>query len=200
MPSHVAHNEKELLTLLKEGQQEAFTQLYHLYSERIYSNILKLVKQEQVAQEILQDIFIILWEKRDTIDIQTSFRSYLFRIGENKVIDFYRKARRDQSLYAYIKAAATEHYTHIEEALLNRENAELLQKAVNSLPAQRKQVFELCKLQGKSYQEVSAALGISPSTINDHIVKATRAIRQYIYANGEIHTALLLFSVFQHIK
>jgi RNA polymerase sigma-70 factor (family 1) len=200
VPLPIAHNEKELLTLLKEGQQEAFTQLYHLYSERIYLNVLKLVKQEQVAQEILQDIFIILWEKRDTIDIQTSFRSYLFRIGENKVIDFYRKARRDQSLYAYIKAAATEHYTHIEEALLNRENAELLQKAVNSLPAQRKQVFELCKLQGTSYQEVSSALGISPSTINDHIVKATRAIRQHIYANGEIHTALLLFSVFQHIK
>lgn len=200
MPSYVAHNEKELLTLLKKGQQDAFTQLYHLYSERIYLNILKLVKQEQVAQEILQDIFIIVWEKRDTIDIQSSFRSYLFRIGENKVIDFYRKARRDQNLYAYIKAVATEHYTHIEEALLNRENAELLQKAVNSLPAQRKQVFELCKLQGKSYQEVSEALGISPSTVNDHIVKATRAIRQYIYANREINTALLLFSVFQHIK
>jgi RNA polymerase sigma-70 factor (family 1) len=200
VPSYVAHNEKELLILLKEGQQDAFTQLYHLYSERIYLNVLKLVKQEQVAQEILQDIFIILWEKRDTIDIQASFRSYLFRIGENKVIDFYRKARRDHSLYAYIKAAATEHYTHIEEALLNRENAELLQKAVNSLPAQRKQVFELCKFHGKSYQEVSAALGISPSTVNDHIVKATRAIRQYIHANREINTALLLFSVFQHIK
>lgn len=186
--------------MLKEGHQEAFTQLYHLYSERIYCNLLKLLKSEQVAQEILQDIFIILWEKRDTIDIQTSFRSYLFRIGENKVIDFYRKARRDQSLYAYIKAAATEHYTHIEEALLNRENAELLQKAVNSLPPQRKQVFELCKLQGKSYQEVSEELGISTSTINDHIVKATRTIRQYIYSNREIHTALLLFSVLQHIK
>lgn len=194
------YNEKELLSRLRQGDQEAFTQLYHLYSERLYRNLLALVKSEQLAEEILQDIFVQFWEKRATIDIQSSFRSYLFRIGENKVHDFYRKARRDQKLHAYIKAAASEQYTHIEEALLSRENAGLLQQAIDTLPPQRRQVFEYCKLQGRSYREVSELLGISTSTINDHIVKATRDIRQFIYANQKIAMALFLFSLGKDIR
>jgi RNA polymerase sigma-70 factor (ECF subfamily) len=200
LPGENIYDEKELLDRLRQGEQQAFTQLYHLYSERLYGNLLKLVKSPAVAEEILQDIFIRIWEKRQTIDIHTSFRSYLFRIGENKVIDFYRRARRDKDLYAYIKAAATEQYTHIEESLLSRENAELLQTAIGALPPQRRQVFELCKLQGKSYQEVSGLLNISVSTINDHIVKATRSIRQHIWSRHGTAGALLLLAALKALS
>jgi RNA polymerase sigma-70 factor (family 1) len=190
-----SHNDHLLLSLLKQGDQEAFAQLYRLYSEQLYKNLLKLIKSEELAGEILQEIFIQLWEKRQTIDIQFSFRSYLFRMGENKVYDFYRKLKRDQKLFAYIKATATEHYTHIEEALLSRENVLLLQEAINVLPPQRRLIFDYCKIQGKSYAEVSEILGISTSTINDHIVKATRAIRQFIYTHQDVTIVLFLFSI-----
>ena len=185
IPTVPIHTEKELLQRLQADDQLAFTQLYHLYSARLYGNLLKWVKSPEVAEELLQDIFILVWEKRHTIDIHTGFRPYLFRIGENKVYDFFRKLRRDKTLYAYIRASAAAQYTHIEEALLSRENASLLQAAIETLPPQRRQVFELCKLQGKSYQEVGAQLGISASTINDHIVKATRTVRQYIYTHRD---------------
>ncbi len=195
LPAENIHTEKELLERLQQSDQQAFTQLYHLYSERLYGNLLKLVKSPAAAEEMLQDIFIRVWEKRHAIEIHSSFRAYLFRIGENKVYDFYRKVRRDKDLYAYIKAAATEQYTHIEEALLSRENAQLLQTAIEALPPQRRQVFELCKLQGKSYQEVSSLLNIAPATINDHIVKATRSIRQFMYAHRQTAGALVLLAV-----
>ncbi len=193
------YNENELLSLLKKGDQEAFAQLYHLYSERLFLNLLKLVKSEQVAEELLQDIFILIWEKRQIIEIQQSFRSYIFRIGENKVSDFFRKAKRDKNLYAQIKAGTSEQYTHIEEALLSRENSELLRKAIEILPPQRKQIFELCKLQGRSYNEVSQQLGISTSTINDHIVKATKAIREFIYSKG-YSAAFIIFILVKGIQ
>jgi RNA polymerase sigma-70 factor (family 1) len=187
--------EKEWLQRLRQDDQTAFTQLYHLYSGRLYGNLLKLVKSPEAAEELLQDIFILVWEKRHTIEIHTSFRSYLFRIGENKVYDFFRKLRLDKNMYAYIKATASAQYTHIEEGLLTQENARLLQAAVETLPPQRRQVFELCKIQGKSYQEASGLLGISVSTINDHIVKATRSIRQFMYTHGEKTGALLLLAL-----
>ena len=194
MATVIPYNEQLLLNGLRQGDQASFDQLYQLYSERLYLNLLKLVKHPETAEEILQDIFIQVWEKRNTIEIHTSIRAYLFRIGENKVYDFYRKVRRDKVLYAHVKAAASEQYTHIEETLLYRENEQLLHAAVTALPPQRRQVFELCKLQGKTYEQVSAQLGISTSTINDHIVKATRSIRQYFYSHDNTAGALLLFA------
>jgi RNA polymerase sigma-70 factor (family 1) len=190
----IPYNEQQLLNGLRQGDQGCFDQLYNLYSERLFVNLLKLVKHPETAEEILQDIFIVVWEKRNTIDIQTSIRAYLFRIGENKVYDFYRKVRRDKVLYAHVKAAASEQYTHIEETILFRENEQLLQAAVASLPPTRRQVFELCKLQGQTYEQVSNLLGISTSTVNDHIVKATRSIRQYFYSHNNSAGALLLFA------
>jgi len=190
----LSYNEQQLLNGLQQGDQGCFDQLYNLYSEPLYINLLKLVKHPETAEEILQDIFIQVWEKRSTIDIHTSVSGYLFRIGENKVYDFFRRARRDKVLYAHVKAAASEQYTHIEETLLFRENEQLLQAAVAALPPPRRQVFELCKLQGKTYEQVSAQLGISTSTINDHIVKATRSIRQYFYSRDNSAGALLLFA------
>jgi len=189
------YNEQTLLNSLRQGDEAAFARLYQLYGERLYFNLLKMVKHTETAEELLQDIFIQVWEKRNTIEIHTSFRSYLFRIGENKVYDFYRKLRRDKSLYAYIKAAAIEHYSHIEENLLFRENTRLLQNAISTLSPQRRQIFELCKIQGKSYQEVGALLNISTSTINDHIVKATRTIRQYIFLHNKNLDLLILLSL-----
>ncbi|WP_216823403.1 RNA polymerase sigma factor [Niastella vici] len=194
MATVIPYNEQQLLNGLRQGDQACFDQLYSLYSERLFVNLLKLVKHPETAEEILQDIFIVVWEKRNTIDIHTSIRAYLFRIGENKVYDFYRKARRDKVLYAHVKAAASEQYTHIEESLLFRENEQLLQAAVASLPPTRRQVFELCKLQGQTYEQVSNLLGISTSTVNDHIVKATRSIRQYFYSHDNSAGALLLFA------
>src|SRR5438045_8987136 len=159
--------DKILLSRLQNGDKEAFTQLYTLYSEQLYKNVIRLVKSEQMAEEIVQDVFTLIWEKRKVIDIHQSFRSYLYKIGENKVIDFFRKARRDKDLYIQVKKIATEQYTHIEEELLSRENSKFLKKAIASLSPQRKQIFELCKIEGRSYKKVRHLLAISTSTIND---------------------------------
>jgi RNA polymerase sigma-70 factor (family 1) len=185
LPTTPLHNEKELLSLLKRGDQKAFTQLYHLYSEPLYLNLLKLLKSKPLAEEKLQEIFILLWEKRETINIRSGFSSYLYRIGENKVIDFFREAKRDRRLYEQLKAATSEQYLYPERDLYNLEYTGLLQKALATLPPQRKRVFEFCKLQGKSYHEVSQLLGMSSSTINDHIVKATHSIRQFMFTKGD---------------
>ncbi len=91
--------------------------------------------------------------------------------------DFLRQAVRDQKRRDYLLIAASEKYTHIEEGLLSKENMNIILSAIESLPPQRKQVFKLCKIEGLSYEEVSAQLGISTSTISDHIVKATRSLR-----------------------
>jgi len=79
---------------------------------------------------------------------------------------------------------------------LQEEKANLLESAIQQLPAQRQQVFRLCKLEGKSYKEASELLGISVSTISDHIVKATKSIKIYFESNRPLSVILLLFALF----
>lgn len=178
------YEEKAFLLLLQQGDEYALEKIYKIYSSRLYGSLLKLVKSETEAQEILQDVFIQVWDNRQSIDVEKSFRSWLFKIAENKVYDLFRKIARDKKRADQLMAIAISAYSHIEEDFLKKENMAILQKAIESLPPQRQQVFRLCKLEGKSYKEVSELLGITVSTISDHIVKATKSIRDH-FANNE---------------
>jgi RNA polymerase sigma-70 factor (ECF subfamily) len=176
-----ASSERDLVLALQRGDEGAFETIYGLYSHRLFGRLLKLVKTEAQAQEILQDVFIKLWQHRHSLDPEKSFRSFLFKIAENKVYDFFRKAARDKRMEASLISLSTTNYINIEEYTREEENLRLLYKAIESLPPQRQQVFRLCKLEGRSYKEVSELLSISLSTISDHIVKATKAIKEYFY-------------------
>ncbi|MNY29976.1 RNA polymerase sigma factor CarQ [compost metagenome] len=136
-----------------------------------------MVKSVEDAQEILQEVFIKVWEKRELIDPEQSFKSYLFQISRFTVYNFMRKMNLDRKLKVYLSNQNTELYTHIEETIAYRESDRFVQDTIEELPPQRKQIYKLCKLEGKSYAEVGRQLGISPSTINDHIVKATRFLK-----------------------
>ena len=176
---HHPQDEKNILLELIEGSEYAFEQIYRLYSPRLFNRLLKLVKIEAQAEEILQDAFLKIWEQRKSIDPEKSFRSFLFKIAENKVYDFFRKVTRDKNLESKLIALATTDHTIIESFKSGEENLAILQKAIAGLPPLRQQVFRLCKLEDKSYKEVSEMLGISVSTISDHIEKGTKTIRDY---------------------
>lgn len=175
------NDEKELLMQLREGNAQALDYFYHQYSLSIYRKLLKMVRVDVIAEELVQDVFVRIWDKRHQIDPDRSFKSYLFAIAQNLVYDLYRKAAREERLQEVIRAANSELYMHVEEGVFLKETNEILNKAINNLPSQQKLVFTLCKLEGKSYEDASATLGISTSTINSHIVKATKSIKGYMF-------------------
>ena len=195
MDSSHSHIEKQLLDELRAGSEAAFTQLYRMYSVRLYYNILALVKDENVAEELVQDVFSKIWRKRERISVEKTFAAYLFITGRNRVYDFFQQLTRDHKLYSRVKQLAVEHYSPIEEALSARENAELLYKAIASLPPQRRRAFELCKIEGRSYRQASEIMGVSLSTLKDHMSNALEAIRTYISRNKEVAMALFFFLV-----
>lgn len=194
------HTEEQLLLCrLTQGDQEAFDLLYHRYSKPLYYNLLKLIKSESEAEELVQEIFCRVWHKRDTLNIRDGFGNYLFGISKNLVHDFYRKVKLNKRLQDTILAIATAHYSYIEENLLEKENSSLLSAAIAALPPARQQVYRLCKLEGKSYEETSSLLEISVSTVNDHIVKGTRAIREFLYSHQDMATTVLVCAALKGI-
>lgn len=192
MPYISPYEEKELLLELKQGNEKAFETIYKKYSKGLFGSLIKLVKSEFEAQEILQDVFLKIWDNREKIDVEKSFRSFLFKIGENKAYDFFRKVASDKKKKAEIIAIASSEYPLVEEQISSDKNETILAKAIESLPPQRQQVFRLCKLEKKSYKEVSQLLGISESTVSDHIVKATKAVRDYFENNEQALMALFV--------
>src|SRR5690606_41339582 len=92
------HTETEYLHQLKEGDQQAFTYFYDAFKLPIYRKLLKMVRIETVAEELTQDVFVRIWDKRLLIDPGQAFKSYLYRISQHILYDFYRKVARDECL------------------------------------------------------------------------------------------------------
>lgn len=170
-------SDDDLLIGLRQGDKNAFAELYRRYSGRIYGNILKLVKNLDTAEELLQDVFVKLWEKRESIRIDTSFQAYLFVVSKHLVYNFMRGLAIERRLFSEPPPGYEVRYQHVEEEVVERELLVAYESAIDALPPQRQRIYRLCKLEGRSYEEVGNMLGISAATINDHIVKATRFIK-----------------------
>lgn len=192
-------HEKLQLMRLRDGDEKAFDYFYNIYSLPIYRKLLKMIKVEFVAEEILQTVFIKVWDKRGLIDPQKGLKAYLYQIAQNLVYDFYRNMAREEKLQAEVKYTLNELSAGAEENLIFKETNELLELAIEQLPDQQRLVFRLCKQEGKSYGEVSELLGISTSTINGHIVKATKNVKLFMFKTHNMSYTLLLPAVIHFV-
>jgi RNA polymerase sigma-70 factor (family 1) len=166
--------------------------LYRLYNRKLFYHLKRLTHSSDVAEELLQEVFLKVWIRREQLEPGLSFSSYIYRIAANLVYDLFRRTARDQKLYAHLVATGSELYDHIELQIDSKEQQQLMENAIASLPPQRQKIFRLCKVEGRSYEEVSKLLGISISTVNDHIVKASRTVKQQLFSSRETAMALLL--------
>lgn len=193
------YTESELLMDVKLGSRRAFEQLYNLHRLMIYDNLRRLIRDEGIVKEILQDVFLKIWERRTELDPDKSFRAYLFRIARNMVMDYYRKVKREKKLVDNLQVFASEVSDQPMESVISSDEEELLMGAIATLSPQRKRIFMLCKLEGKSYEEVSQILGVSSSTISDHIVKATRTIRHRLICQTKTGCILFVPFLFERV-
>ncbi|MXN91149.1 sigma-70 family RNA polymerase sigma factor [Flavobacterium sp. Sd200] len=191
------NEERDLLERLQGGDHIAFEKIYHLYKTRLISASLRLLKSPQLVEELLQDLFLKVWEQRDRIDTTQSLNAYLYKIAHNMAYDVFRKAGRDKRLYEHLIIATQSSYEHIEKAIFRKENQAELSKAISLLPPQQQKVFVLCKLEDKSYEEVSRLLNITTGTINNHMYRANLFLKEYFSqrSRSQITLGLLLSTI-----
>lgn len=191
-PTLTPDQEKAQLKKLLEGDEKAFDFFYSHYSLPVYRKLLKMIKLEFVAEEILQNVFIKIWEKRHLIDPEKGLRCYIYKIAQNMVYDFYRNLAREDKLQAEIRYSFQDIASDAAADVLLKETNHLLERIIEQLPEQQRVVFRLCKQEGKTYDEVSKLLGISKSTINGHIVRATRKVKTIMFNTHHISYSLIL--------
>ncbi|MGN0019414.1 MAG: RNA polymerase sigma factor [Sphingobacterium hotanense] len=171
------NDEQTLLLRLKSGDYQAFTQLYQRYSLRLLGRIIRLVKSEETAEEILQTLFLKVWERRDQIDADKPLKPFLFTIAQNLVYDHFRRMALDERFRNEFIKQYAEDYQHIEEELTFKQTQENVMNAIKALPPQCQKVFILFKIEGKSYAEICETLNISKSTVNNHLTKANSLLK-----------------------
>lgn len=189
---------KLLVAQLIDGSVHAFECLYRLHSKALLANIKYLVKDNEISSEILQDVYLKIWESRFTIDLERSYKGFLFTIARNMVYDYLRKVALDEKRRSVLISQALENYTHVEEELISKENKKILKEALDYLPEQCRRVYTLSKIEGKSHNEISQLLNISTATVNNHIVKGNRQIRNYFLQHTELSwfvAAIIFFNI-----
>ncbi len=173
------YDERLLLRDVKNNSVSAFDALYWRYHKSVYRNIKKLVKDEEFAKDILQEVFIALWEKRQLLDVEAELAGWLFTVSYRKSVDHLRNVAAKPFVGGDLDVISNMMDCSNERERESR--FELLQQAVNQLSPRKKRVFELCKLEGKTYDETALELNISKHTVKEYLTAAVAHIKSYIH-------------------
>ena len=187
-------NEAVLLAKIAVGDSRAFAELFDGYYNVLGEYVMGLVKEVSVAEEIVQEVFIKVWLKREELPLLSSFSNYLFILCRNKTYVHLRKLSRkvvvDRSLEDYFKQEA-------ELELMDNPAEQyrlLIEKAVDKLPYQAHKVYVLSRHQRLRHEQIASQLGISPETVKKHIQYAVNFIKKDVQGQIDIGILLVLLS------
>ena len=168
----------DLASRLRQDDINAFNSLYWEYHGAVYANALKLIRDSAIAEDIVQEVFVTLWEKRHKIDPQQDIAGWLFVVSHHKTIDQLKRRLR-HALAEKILQEVIEGSNAIE-ADLTEEQLVVIEKAVDQLSPQKRKVFELCKMQRRTYEKAAEELHISKYTVKEYLSEAMMSIKKYV--------------------
>lgn len=166
----------ELVERLRNGDLEAFDTLYWKYHKALYSNILKICRDEVVAEDLLQETFIALWEKRHLLDANREISGWLFVVSYNKSVSFLKRKLKESNAKLLSQKIGSDIDNSFE---LMNDQISLLEKGIEHLSPQKRKVFDLCKLQGKTYEEAAQELNISKHTVKEYLLDAMNFLKDF---------------------
>jgi RNA polymerase sigma-70 factor (ECF subfamily) len=159
----------------------AFDAIYEKFCKRIYAFIIRYVKSDADAEEIIQEVFLKIWENKDKIDVYSSFESYIFTISYNSTISLLRKRVSEKKYIEHLKALqTTENVFEITDEVYYNELNSQIQSLLSELTPRQKEIFLLSREIGLTHDEIAKKLGISPNTVKNHIVTTLSFLRSKI--------------------
>ena len=158
----------ELILLLKQSNQEAFTTLYKEHWKQVYNFSRLYLTSQTIAEEVVQEVFIKVWESRDFIREDENFKGLLFIITRNLNEDFYKMT----------VLAAMESSYDIEEEIEAKNLGEYIDRLIGELPPRRREIFNLSRKGNKTYKEIAELLDISEKTVENQIGEALKYLRK----------------------
>jgi len=167
----------QLLASLIKGNRAAFKAVFELYEKRLYYFIHSITKSDYATEEILQEVFIKIWTKKETIDLEYSFDAFLFTIAKNSTYNYLRSIANQESLKKEYWKNISFLNEETENTILLGEYEDIVNDILQQIPTQKRSIFVLSKQQGKSNEEIANLLGITQKTVKNHLWKTLQIIR-----------------------
>ena len=171
--------EKELIILLKEGDEKAFTTLYRRYWSKVYNFSRLYLSSILEIEEVVQEVFVKVWESRSLLREDDNFKGFLFVITRNLVFNQFRRSFNENAYKLTVLSSIMPYY-NLEEELTAADLQEFIEKMVKELPPRQQEVFNLSRNAHLTYKEISIRLKISEKTVERHINEALKFLKKNI--------------------
>ncbi|GAB3906742.1 RNA polymerase sigma-70 factor [Mucilaginibacter boryungensis] len=185
---HVSSDENELLKMLSNGSQEAFALIYNKYSEKLLMYVGKVIKDEVAAQDIVQDLFITVWQRRLEMEKVESLGAYLTTSARYKAFTYIRNNLYKQNFAASISAYLESYDNSLQETLQARELETLIDQEIERLPERMRAVYIMSRKEHFSHKEIAEKLNIADTTVKKQIGKV---LKQFKLRLDKLYSMLL---------
>lgn len=175
--------DSKVVELLRLGDVDAFEKVFFSFADRLYYFALRYLRNQHDAEEIVQEVFVKLWENRENLNQDLSFSGYLFTIARNTIFNQNRKKVNEQAYHEYVRNYLENSSTKTEDDLIYSDIKSLIDKVVEELPPQRKLIYKLSRESGLSYREIAQQLNLSERTVEAHIRLALKTLTEVIDNN-----------------
>lgn len=186
-------SDADLILALKEGNLKAFNQVFDQYAKRLYRFSLGYLKSAENADEIVQEVFLKIWNNREELILQKSFDSYLFTIAKNGILNTIRKSKSEQAYLNYAKLYSGGNVL-LDQELDFKELDKAYQDAIAQLSPRRKEIFLLSREQSLSNAEIAKKMNISVKTVENQMTSALAEIRKNLRSLG--FSGIIFFELF----
>jgi len=180
----------ELIEKLRIGDVDAFDLVYQRYAGKLYAFSLKYLKSKEESEELVQSVFLKVWENQKNLKKDTSFKSYLFTIAYNEICNLFRRRKYQQNLITKIETESSEASGETEDQIEFQFVAEQVDQIIARLPEKQKTIFLKSRQEGKSNKEIADELGLSRGTVDNYISESLKFIRTNL---KDKHFSTLLF-------
>lgn len=171
------NNDRQLVSRLKIGDKKAFEEIFRKYREKIYYFAIRYYNSAEDAENVVQDVFIKLWDEREGVKEELSLNNYIYTIAKNHLFNIQRKKINEKAYRSYIVDHLVE-VSNLENELIYADLKAKIDEIIEELPTQRKKVFILSNFEGLSNKELASQLNLSVRTIEVHKSLALQTIRK----------------------
>ena len=186
--------EAEIIERIRNGDIEAFETIFRAYYQSLCIFSLRYLKRTDLAEEIVQDIFVNIWEKRFGLHLETSLKSYLYRAVHNNSLKYLQHKKVVDKHAQRIVDRKENYYSEPVNNIQLEELSKLLKSAFSSMPQKTREIFELSRNEGLKYNEIAEKLEISVKTVEAHMGNALKILRENL--KDYLGIVVVIFSLF----
>ena len=183
---------KILLEQVANDDEQAFRVVFDHYKATFHATAFKMTRSKDIAEEIIQEVFVTLWVKRKLVAVAKNPEGYLFTILHNYIYSHFRKLAQERRLESMIEQEREDSDNYIEALLIEKENRTILENVISQLPHQQRLIYKLAKQEGVSRDEIARQLNLSPNTVRNHLAAAVEYLR--IYFKKSVSAIILIIA------